>query len=305
MELDSSVCVMGQLVDYKPGIFGTTTGLVERFGAKRVLDFPVAENGMTATAVGAALAGLRPVICHQRFDFMLYSMDQIVNWMALWYFKGNGASSLPVTIRAVVGKGWGQGPQHSKSIHGWLAHLPGVRVALPATPYDAKGLLLESIFGEVPTVIVENRALFAMHGPVPEEPYRVRFGKAAVRRKGADLTLVALGSFVPMALRCAEYLSSKGIDIEVIDLRSASPLDKTLILESVKKTRRLAVADPGWQSTGVAAEIIAMTSEHLGSHVISTLRICLPDSHTPMSHFLENEYYVSDEKFVRKIQGMF
>ncbi len=304
MELDSSVCVMGQLVDVKPGIFGTTIGLAEQFGSKRVLDFPIAENGMTATAVGAALGGLRPVICHQRLDFMLYSMDQIVNWLALWYFKGNGTSSLPVTIRAVVGKGWGQGPQHSKSLHAWLTHLPGIRVALPATPHDAKGLILESIFGEVPTVIIENRALFSMRGPVAQEPYRVRFGNASVRRRGNDITLVAMGSFVPMALRCAECLNKEGIDIDVIDIRTSSPLDRETILRSVSKTKRLAVADPGWQSVGVAAEIITMASESMGGELLSTARICLPDSHTPMAHVLENAYYVSDEKFMDMLRGM-
>jgi pyruvate dehydrogenase E1 component beta subunit len=305
MELESSVLVMGQLVDYKPGIFGTTLGLVEQFGTKRVLDFPIAENGMTATAVGAALGGLRPVICHQRLDFMLYSMDQIVNWLALWYFKGNGTSSLPVTIRAVIGKGWGQGPQHSKSLHAWFSHLPGIRVALPATPYDAKGLLLESIFSEVPTIIIENRALFSMKGHVPEEPYRVRFGNAKIRRAGRDLTLVAIGSLLPMALRCAEQLSNEGIDVEVIDLRTSTPLDQEKILQSVAKTKRIAVADPAWQSVGLAAEIVAMASDHMGGELMATTRICLPDSHTPMSYVLEDEYYVSDEKFMAKIRGMF
>ncbi len=305
MELEESVCVIGQLVDYKPGVFGTTTGLVERFGSKRVLDYPIAENGMTATAVGASLVGLRPVICHQRMDFMLYSMDQIVNWLSLWHFKGNGSSSVPVTIRAVIGKGWGQGPQHSKSLHAWLSHLPGIHVAIPATPHDAKGLLLESIFGEVPSVIIENRALFAMEGPVPEEAYRVRFGHAKVRRPGKDVTFVAIGALVPMALRCAELLAKEGIDVEVIDPRTTSPLDRDTIVKSVAKTKRLVVADPAWESVGVAAEIIAMTSNALGGVLQATARICLPDSHTPMSYVLEDQYYVSDDKCMEILRGMF
>ena len=165
------------MVNYsKAGVFGTTSGLIERFGPDRVQDFPVAESFMTSAAVGAAAAGLRPVLVHQRQDFMLYSMDAIANWLALWRFKSGGKSHLPVVIRTVVGKGWGQGPQHSKSLHAWFAHLPGIRVAMPATPHDVKGLLLESIFGENPVIFIEHRSLFSMTGPVPERPYRVRFG---------------------------------------------------------------------------------------------------------------------------------
>ena len=141
MELSESVVVLGQLVDYKSGIFGTTAGLVDQFGPDRVQDFPVAENLMTATAMGAALTGLRPVIVHQRLDFMIYSLDAIANWMSLWHFKSAGKSNMPVTIRAIVGKGWGQGPQHSKSLHSWFAHLPGLHVAVPATADDAKDLI--------------------------------------------------------------------------------------------------------------------------------------------------------------------
>src|SRR6266704_3235466 len=162
MELSDSVIVLGQLVDYSPGVFGSTTGLVERFGPERVRDFPVSESAMTATGIGAAVAGCRPVLVHHRLDFMLYSMDAIVNWMALWRFKSNTQSSLPIVIRAIVGKGWGQGPQHSKSLHAWFAHLPGLRVAVPATADDAKGLLMESIFSETPAIFIEGRGLFSM-----------------------------------------------------------------------------------------------------------------------------------------------
>src|SRR6266404_2650888 len=201
MGLCDKVILLGQLVDTQSGIFGTTTGLVGKYGPERVQDFPVAENLMTATAMGAALTGLRPLICHQRLDFMLYSLDAIANWLALWRFKSNGHSNMPVTIRAIVGKGWGQGPQHSKSLHAWFAHLPGLRVAVPATADDAKGLLLESILGQNPTIIIEHRSLFSMTDHVPEIPYRVRFGHAVVRQPGSDVTLAAIGAMVPAALR--------------------------------------------------------------------------------------------------------
>ena len=306
MELCPDVIVLGQLVDYKPGIFGTTTGLVERFGADRVQDFPVAEAVMTSTAMGAALVGMRPVLVHQRLDFMMYSLDAIVNWLSLWRFKSDGQSTLPVTIRAIVGRGWGQGPQHSKSLHAWFAHLPGLRVAVPATAYDAKGLLLESIFGENPTIIVENRSLFSMTDHVPEVPYRVRFGQAAIRRTGSDLTLAAIGMMVPIALRVASQLAAESIDVEVIDLRTISPLDKAAICDSVSKTKRLAVADPGWQSVGVSAEVIASVCEKLGRRLVANpVRICLPNSHTPMSAVLEEKYYPSDESMADMIRTLF
>ncbi|GIW78857.1 MAG: pyruvate dehydrogenase subunit beta [Gemmatales bacterium] len=306
MELCPDVIVLGQLVDYKSGIFGTTTGLVDRFGPKRVQDFPVSESVMTATALGASLVGLRPVLVHQRMDFMLYSVDAIANWLALWRFKSNGQSSVPVTIRVIVGRGWGQGPQHSKSLHAWFAHLPGLKVAIPATAYDVKGLLLESIFGEDPAMIIENRSLFSMNDHVPENAYRVRYGQATIRRKGKDLTLVAIGVMVPMALRVAEQLAKEGIDIEVIDPRTLTPFDETTICCSVAKTKRLAVADPGWYTGSFAGEIISRTCEHLGTQMkAAPLRVCLPDSHTPMSSALEARYYPSDEDVANRIRVMF
>ena len=306
MDLCPDVIVLGQLVDYKSGVFGTTTGLAERYGTDRVQDFPVAEGVMTSTATGAALVGLRPVLVHQRLDFMLYSLDAIVNWLSLWRFKSNGNSNLPVTIRAIVGKGWGQGPQHSKSLHAWFAHLPGIRVAVPSTAYDAKGLLLESIFGENPTIIIENRSLFSMEDGVPELPYRIRFGRAAVRRTGADLTLVAVGAMVPIALRVASRLAEESIDIEVVDLRTVSPLDNQSIYDSVSKTKRLVVADPGWQSAGVAAEIITSVCEEMGRSLLANpVRVCLPDSHTPTSAPLEAQYYPDEDGLGAAVKQVF
>ena len=305
MELSDDVILLGQLVDYKTGIFGTTTGLVERFGSDRVQDFPVAEGLMASTAIGAAITGMRPVLVHQRLDFMIYSLDAIVNWLSLWRFKSNGHSNLPVTIRAIVGRGWGQGPQHSKSLHAWFAHLPGLQVAVPATAFDAKGLLLESIFGENPTIIVEHRSLFSMTGHVPEQPYRVRFGQAAIRRAGKDVTLAAIGMMVPLALRVADKLAEESIDVEVIDLRTVSPLDTETIRTSVLKTKRLAVADPGWRSVGVAAEIITAISEEIGQDLVANpLRITLPDSHTPMSAPLEQSYYPDDAGVAEAVRAL-
>jgi acetoin:2,6-dichlorophenolindophenol oxidoreductase subunit beta len=303
MTLCPDVIVLGQLVDTKSGIFGTTTGLAEKHGAARVQDFPVSENLMTATAMGASLTGLRPVIAHQRLDFMLYSLDAIANWLALWRFKSNGKSAMPITIRTIVGKGWGQGPQHSKSLHAWFAHLPGLRVAVPATAYDAKGLLLESIFSETPAIFVEGRGLYSMTDDVPEEPYRVRFGQAVIRRSGKDATIVAIGSMVPLAMRAAASLEKEGVDVEVVDPRTLTPLDRRTICDSAFKTKRLVVADSAWQSFGAAAEIIATVVENLGDKLkAKPVRVTLPDSHTPMSMTLEAEFYADDADIVAAVK---
>lgn len=303
MGLSNDVIVLGQLVDTQSGIFGTTTGLVNKYGAHRVMDFPVSENLMTATAMGAALTGLRPIIAHQRLDFMIYSLDAIANWLALWRFKSNGESAMPVTIRTIVGKGWGQGPQHSKSLHAWFAHLPGLRVAVPATAYDAKGLLLESIFSQTPAIFVEGRGLYSMLDDVPEEPYRVRFGQAVVRRSGADVTVVAIGNLVPVALKAAAVLEKDGIDVEIVDPRTLNPLDRKTLCDSTFKTRRLVVADPAWHSFGAATEIITTVVENLGDKLkAKPVRVTLPDSHTPMSMSLEPEYYVDESDVIAAVK---
>lgn len=303
MGLSPDVIVLGQLVDTQSGIFGTTTGLVKKYGPERVQDFPVSENLMTATAMGAALTGLRPVLCHQRLDFMVYSLDAIVNWLGLWRFKSNMQSAMPVTIRTIVGKGWGQGPQHSKNLQAWFAHIPGIQVAVPATAYDAKGLMLEAILGETPTIFVEGRGLYSMTDEVPEQPYRVRFGQAVVRREGKDATVVAIGLMVPLALRAAALLEKEGISLEVVDPRTLSPLDRKTICDSAFKTRRLVVADGTWHSFGAAGEIVTSVVENLGDKLKSKpVRVTLPDSHTPMSSALEPKYYPDENDIVAAVR---
>lgn len=302
MRISDDVFVFGQMVDNESGIFHTTSGLLEEFSAKRVFDTPVAESSMTGVALGASLVGMRPVLVHQRLDFMLYSMDQIVNWAALWRFKSGGDSGVPFTIRAVVGKGWGQGPQHSKSLQAWFAHTPGLRVAIPSTPFDAKGLLMNAIFGEDPTIIIEGRPLFSMTDLVPQDPYRVPFGQAITRSYGDDVTIVAIGSMVPTALRAAEILRKDGISVEVVDPRTVAPIDETTIFESVKKTGRLVIADPAWKSFGVSAEISARVSENILSDLKApVVRVAFPDSFTPTSSALESLYYPEESAVVEAV----
>ena len=303
MQLSKNVMVMGQLIDYSSGVFGTTVGLINKFGEKRVRDFPVAESLMTSAGIGAAVAGQRVILVHIRIDFMMYSLDAIVNWLSLWRFKSNKESNVPLIIRAIVGRGWGQGPQHSKSLHSWFGHLPGIKVAIPATAFDAKGLLLESIFGENPSIIIEHRSLFGLKDQVPIEPYRVRYGRALVRKEGKDVTLVAIGCLVIDALKAAKILDTEGISVEVIDPRTLTPLDTKTINKSVLKTKRLIVADPGWHSFGAASEIIASISEKSMNKMQSNpIRITFPDSHTPMSTSLEKKYYLSQDDIISAIK---
>ena len=306
MSLSDRVLLLGQLVDFPNGVFGSTSGLVERYGPQRVRDFPVSESAMTAVGIGAAVAGMRPVLVHHRIDFMLYSMDALVNWLSLWRFKSNAESMAPVTIRAIVGKGWGQGPQHSKSPHAWFAHVPGLTVAMPATAFDAKGMLLESIFGENPVLLVEHRSLYSLRDRVPAAPYRVRFGKAAVRRAGSHATFVAAGAMVPFALRVADALAAHGMQCEVLDLRTISPLDVDSVLGSVGRTLRLAVFDPSWASFGMAAEVIARVAERHGRKLLADpVRIAHPDSHTPMSSALEALYYPDEKAVAQRLRKAF
>lgn len=292
MELSDRVFLLGIGVDTKAGVFGTTSGLVDDFGPERVFDTPIAEQGLTALAAGAANAGLRPVLVHQRMDFMLYSVDQIVNWAALWRFISGGRAKMPLTIRAIVGKGWGQGPQHSKSLHTWFAHVPGLQVVMPGSPADAKGLLLSSIMSDDPTIFIEGRSLFSMQEDVPDAAYFIRLGKAFVRRAGKDVTLVAFGSMIPSALEAADLLAAEGVDVEIVDLRCLMPLDLDTVLHSVERTGRLVVAEPGWMRFGAAAEIVATVVESLGDRMkAKPRRVAWPQTYVATSAPLEEEFY--------------
>lgn len=294
MELDDKVFVYGIGADGKSGIFGTTGGLSQRFGNKRIFDIPISEQAQTGLALGAANAGLRPILVHQRLDFMLISMDQIGNWIAPWRFMSGGRARMPLTIRAIVGKGWGQGPQHSKSLHAWFAHIPGLRVVMPATPVDAKGLLLSSIFSDDPVIFIEGRSLYSMEEQVPDNPYFIELGKAAIRRPGSDVTLVTFGSMLPIALQATARLSDDNISVELVDLRCLAPLDIETVVKSVQRTGRLVVAEPGFRHFGAAAEIITSVVERVGPALKERpIRVTWPHSFVPTSAPLEAAYYPS------------
>jgi pyruvate dehydrogenase E1 component beta subunit len=292
MAKDDRVFIMGEGVDDPRAIFGSTIGLQEKFGPERVFDIPLSENGMTGVLMGAALAGMRPVMTHQRVDFTLYAMDQLVNHAAKRAYTSGGKQSVPFVVRAIIGRGWGQGTQHSQSIQALYAHVPGLKVIMPSNAYDAKGLLLAAIEDNNPVLFIEHRRLFDEKEDVPEKYFTVPLGQGNLRRKGKDLTIVATSLMVLEAEKALDALQKEGITGDLIDLRSMKPIDQPLIVESVKRTGRLIAADTGWKTCGIAAEVAAIAAEHCFTSLKAPVhRIVLPDIPTPNSYALEPYYY--------------
>lgn len=292
MAKDPAVYIMGLGVPDPKGVFGTTLGLQQKYGSMRVMDMPLSENGMTGVAIGSALVGMRPIMTHQRIDFALLAMEQIVNQAAQWYYMFGGQMSIPLVIRMIIGRGWGQGTQHSQSLQALFAHIPGLKVVMPTTPYDAKGLLIASIEDNNPVIFIEHRWLHNITGYVPEEVYRVPLGRARVVREGNDVTIAATSHMTLEALRAAETLAEDGVEAEVIDIRTLKPIDETPILESVRKTGRLIVADTGWKTVGFGAEIVARIAEEAFSALKSPpKRVALDDCPTPTTPALASHYY--------------
>lgn len=261
MEADERVFIMGEDIGVYGGAFGVTGDLVHRFGEDRVRDTPIAELGGAGVAVGAAVAGARPVYEFQFSDFATLAMEQIVNQAAKMRYMLGGKASVPVVFRMPCGSGTGAAAQHSQSLEAWFGHVPGLKVLQPSTPEDAKGMLLAAIDDPDPVLIFEHKLLYKIKGHVPEEMYLTPIGKAVVRREGADATVVAGAIMLHKALDAAEILAGEGINLEVIDLRSIRPIDGATIIDSVKKTTRLAIVYEGVKSFGVGAEISALIAE--------------------------------------------
>jgi pyruvate dehydrogenase E1 component beta subunit len=261
MEADERVFLMGEDIGIYGGAFQVTGDLVHRFGEDRVMDTPISELGAAGMAVGAAVAGSRPVLEFQFSDFATLAMEQIVNQAAKMRFMFGAKVSVPVVMRLPCGSGTGAAAQHSQSLEAWLAHVPGLKVVQPATPHDAKGLILSALDDPDPVMVFEHKLLYKMKGDVPAGPYRVPIGKAIVRRQGRDVTIVATAIMVHRALEAAAELSGEGIEAEVIDLRSLRPIDAPTIIESVKKTTRLACVYEGVKTLGIGAEISAIIAE--------------------------------------------
>jgi len=305
MELDKSVFLIGQGVKSPWYVGNTCRGLLEKFGAERVIDTPVSENAMTGAAVGAAVAGMRPVVVHPRMDFMMYAMDPIINEAANWHYMFGGRTPVPVVIWCIINRGGEQAAQHSQALHTLFAHIPGLKVVMPSTPYDAKGLMISAIKDDNPVVYIDDRWLYALEGDVPGEIYEVPIGKGIIRKEGTDVTLVATSYMVWEAARAVKELEKEDIDAELIDLRSLKPLDTDLLFTSVKKTGRLVVADGGWKTCGVSAEISALICENIFEYLKAPIvRVTLPDTPAPASRTLEKAYYPSSDTIVKALQGV-
>src|SRR6185369_7002583 len=304
MERDKRVFLFGLDVTDHKKIFGTTQGL-EKFGSERFFGTPLSEDPMTGVALGAAISGLRPIHVHIRVDFLLLAMNQLVNMVAATSYTSAGKLNAPIVIRAVIGRGWGQGPQHSKSLQSMFAHIPGLKVVMPSRPYDAKGLLTAAIQDNNPVIFIEHRWLHYVDGDVPAEPYTVPMGKSHVLRKGKDITIVATSWMNVEAFKAADILSRlHGIEAEIIDVRTIYPLDDITIIKSVKKTGHCIIADYDWEFCGFSAEVAARVSEKCFTALKSPVkRIAFPHVFTPTTRALENKFYPNAITIIREVEN--
>jgi len=304
LKKDKKVFLIGVGVN-SPWYMGMSTkDLDKKFGQDRVIDIPISENAITGIGVGAALAGMKPIVNHPRMDFMYYAFDPIINHATTASYMFNGKVNVPITIRGIINRGGEQAAQHSQAIQAMFNHVPGLKVVMPSTPYDAKGLLIASINDPDPVIYIEDRWLYDEKENVPEEIYEVPIGKGVIRTKGSHLTIVATSYTCMLATKIATELKIKGYDIEVIDPRTIKPLDKAIIFKSVKKTKKLLIIDAAWKTGGFAGEIVAIISEHKELFNQLTKPICrltLPDCHAPASRVLEQEYYINKQKIEQKI----
>lgn len=303
MERDPNVYVAGEDVGVYGGIFGVTAGLLERFTAKRVRDTPITESAIIGTAVGAAACGLRPVVELMFVDFIGVALDQLYNQAAKMKYMFGGKARLPLVVRAACGAGIGAAAQHSQCLESWFMHVPGLKVVMPSTPYDAKGLLISAIRDNNPVVFLEHKMLYGVEGEVPEGDYTIPLGEAHVKREGKDVTVVATAQMVNVSLGAAEKLAAEGISAEVLDPRTLSPLDEEAILQSVRKTHRLVVVHEEVKFAGSGAEIAALAAEKAFDYLDAPImRVAAPFTPVPFSPALEKEFIPSEEKVIQAIR---
>ncbi len=306
MAEDPSVFLIGQGVKSPWYVGNTTRGLLDRFGPRRVIDTPVSENAINGAAVGAALAGMRPIVVHPRIDFMLYGLDPIINEAANWHYMFGGRLPVPIVVWAIINRGGEQAAQHSQALQSLFAHIPGLKVVMPSNPADAKGLMISAVRDENPVIYLDERWLYGLEGEVPESIYETPVGKATICRSGSQVTVVATSFMVQEALQAAKRLEEKGIDAEVIDLRTLKPLDTELLFASVRKTGKVVIADGSWKTCGIAAEVSALIAESLLSFLSSPpQRVTLPDLPAPASRSLEKVYFPTAENITRAAEKMF
>ncbi len=297
---DERVFILGEDVGVYGGAFGVTRGLLERFGGERVIETPISEAGFVGVAIGAALLGRRPVVEIMFSDFILLAMDQLVNHAAKFRYVYGEQAAVPLVVRTPGGCGRAYGPTHSQAVEGYFVRTPGIKVVAPSTPYDAKGLLLASIRDPNPVVFIENRTLYPQKGEVPEKDYTVPLGKAAVVREGATLTVVAYSRMVHEAIAAAETLAAEGVETEIIDLRTLSPLDSDALIESVKKTGRVILVEEGPRTAGVMSEVAARIAEEAFDFLDGPVkRLTMPDIPVPCSPVLEAAALPSRDDIVK------
>jgi len=292
MERDPSVFVFGLDVDDHKSIQGSTAGLLARYGADRVFTTPLSEDAMTGVAIGAAMAGLRPVHVHIRMDFLLLCMNQLVNIAAKAHYMWGGQVKVPLVVRSMIGKSWGQGAQHSQGLHGMFTHVPGLKVVAPSNAHDVKGCMIAAIRDDNPVVFMEHRLLYNTESAVPAHPYTVGPGESRVCTRGDDVTIVGISNMAQEAIRAAELLREVGVTAEVIDPIWLMPLDIDTILASARRTGRLLVIDNGWMAGGLSAEIVAAVAEAAGpSAGIKFARMGFAPTPCPTSPWLEDHFY--------------
>jgi len=290
---DKRVFVCGLGVPAPGKVFGSTQGLAEEF-PDRVFDTPASENGTLGVLLGASLQGMRPIMVNQRVDFFLLALDQLINHAAKWKYMFASHQEMSIVVRLIVGRGWGQGPQHSQSMHALFAHIPGLRVAVPSSPYDVKGMIISAVQEGGPVVMIEHRRLYDEVQDVPEGVYKVAFGQAHVLTQGKDITVVASSQMVVEAKKAVRLLSGHGISVELIDLRSLRPLDTQTVYSSVKKTGHLVLVEGDWKPCSVSGEIIAALAEKDPSiFKVAPVRVMWPDMPAPTSAPLEEAFYPS------------
>ncbi|MEN8690857.1 MAG: alpha-ketoacid dehydrogenase subunit beta [Desulfobacterales bacterium] len=303
MERDPKIYVAGEDVGVYGGIFGVTAGLLDQFGDKRVKDTPITESAIVGTAVGAATVGLRPVIELMFVDFIGVALDQLYNQAAKMKYMFGGKARIPMVMRASCGAGIGAAAQHSQCLEALFMHLPGLKVVMPSTPYDAKGLLIEAIRDDNPVVFLEHKLLYALEGEVPDGTYTIPFGQVDIKREGKDVTVVATAKMVHTALSAAEKLAADGISVEVVDPRTLCPLDEEGIIESVKKTHRLVIVHEEVKFAGSGAEISAMVAEKAFDYLDAPiLRVAAPFCPVPFSAPLEQAFIPSEEKIIEAVR---
>ena len=303
MERDPNIFVYGIGVPDHKRIFGSTKGLVEKFGTQRCFDTPLSEDALTGFSLGAAINGLRPILVHARVDFLLLTINQLANMVSSFRYASAGKLKAPIVIRVVIGRGWGQSSQHSKSMQSVFAHIPGLKVVMPTTPKDAKGLLISAIRDDNPVIFMEHRWLYYAVDHVPEEPYTIPIGKSNIIRTGDNITIIATSWMVVEALRAAEILGKKGISVEIVDPRSLSPLDDNLLVESVNKTGHCIVVDYDWLHCGFSAEVAARISEQCFENLKSPVqRIGFAEAPCPSSRPLENAFYPNAVDILRAVE---